>query len=94
MAPPRKRANAQLRRFPQVEIALVAKYLANGDYSLPDACVSVLEVLKHAAAELEIRVRPVWIDAEQLEQNNSWEWARLSDCAGMIIPPGLGLARR
>ena len=71
------------RPKPQLEIALVGKYI-----ELPDAYMSVTEALRHAgwAAGRSIKVR--WVDSEALTPENYA--ARLAGAAGVLVPGGFG----
>jgi CTP synthase len=71
------------RRKPELEIALVGKYI-----ELPDAYLSVSEALRHAgwAHERDIRIR--WVDSEALTAENLE--ARLAGAAGVLVPGGFG----
>ncbi|CAN5815425.1 CTP synthase [soil metagenome] len=71
------------RPKPQLEIALVGKYI-----ELPDAYLSVTEALRHAgwAQERDAKVR--WVDSEALTVANVAE--RLGGVAGVLVPGGFG----
>lgn len=66
-----------------VNIGLVGKYVA-----LHDAYLSVVEALKHAGANLNIKINIKWIDAEKLENKENIK--ELSDCDGILVPGGFG----
>jgi CTP synthase len=68
---------------PELEIALVGKYIA-----LPDAYMSVTAALDHAgwAQGYDIKVR--WIDSETLTEED-YE-AELAGAAGIVVPGGFG----
>ena len=71
------------RPKPQLEIALVGKYI-----ELPDAYMSVTEALRHAgwAQGRSIVIR--WVDSEALTPDNYAE--RLAGAAGVVVPGGFG----
>ncbi|MEJ7751840.1 MAG: CTP synthase [Candidatus Limnocylindrales bacterium] len=71
------------RPKPQLEIALVGKYI-----ELPDAYLSVTEALRHAgwAQERDAKVR--WVDSEALTAADVTE--RLDGVAGVLVPGGFG----
>jgi CTP synthase len=71
------------RPKPQLEIALVGKYI-----ELPDAYLSVTEALRHAgwAQGRSIVVR--WVDSEALTTDNFEE--KLGGAAGVLVPGGFG----
>ena len=68
----------------EVVIALVGKYI-----QLHDAYLSVVEALKHAG--LENNVKPVikWVDSEEVTVENAQEV--FAGCHGIIIPGGFGI---
>jgi CTP synthase len=68
---------------PEVEIALVGKYI-----ELPDAYLSVTESLKHAAWANGADARIRWVDSEGLTAENVDE--RLAGAAGVLVPGGFG----
>jgi len=77
----------------EVSIALVGKYCAN-----PDAYVSVVKALEHAALEAGFRLRLSWVDSSSLEDSirkqdsakydAAWEAVRNAD--GVLVPGGFG----
>ncbi|HQG00501.1 MAG TPA: CTP synthase [Clostridia bacterium] len=79
---------AMIERLKKIEdevvIALVGKYI-----QLHDAYLSVVEALKHAG--LENNVKPVikWVDSEEVTAENAQEV--FADCHGIIIPGGFGI---
>jgi len=68
-----------------IPIALVGKYTG-----LDDAYLSVIEALKSAAVFHGRKAEIVWIDSEQLEQNDKETWKELKKCKGMVVPGGFG----
>lgn len=73
-----------------VSIAIIAKYLATGDYELTDSYVSLIESLRYAAWHQEIELEILFINAEQLESNNSSAQKELRRATGIIVPIGWG----
>jgi len=71
------------RSKPELEIALVGKYI-----SLPDAYMSVTASLDHAgwAQDYDINVR--WVDSEALTEENYEQ--QLAGAAGIVVPGGFG----
>lgn len=69
-----------------VKIAIVGKYIQLGD-----AYISIVESLKHAAAEQDSKVEIKWVLSERLD-NASPEEAEelLGDVQGIIVPGGFG----
>ncbi len=71
------------RPKPQLEIALVGKYI-----ELPDAYLSVTESLSHAgwAEEHDVKVR--WVNSEALSDEDYEQ--KLAGAAGIVVPGGFG----
>ncbi|MGE5370420.1 MAG: CTP synthase [Solirubrobacterales bacterium] len=68
----------------RVRIALVGKYV-----ELPDAYLSIVESLQHAALYNQHLVDIKWIQAEDLE-NGHTAAELLGDCDGILVPGGFG----
>jgi CTP synthase len=71
------------RPKPQLEIALVGKYI-----ELPDAYMSVTEALRHAGWSEGRSIVVRWVDSEALTEEN-YE-GRLAGAAGVLVPGGFG----
>jgi CTP synthase len=71
------------RPKPQLEIALVGKYI-----ELPDAYMSVTEALRHAGWGHGRSIVVRWVDSEVLTSDNYVE--RLAGAAGVLVPGGFG----
>ena len=69
------------------KIAMVGKYFATGDFTLSDAYLSVIESIKHAAAQYDIKPKMRWIDSTQIEKEGT---KILKGFDGMIVPGGFG----
>mmetsp|Transcript_65318 Transcript_65318/g.144488 ORF Transcript_65318/g.144488 Transcript_65318/m.144488 type:complete len:622 (+) Transcript_65318:84-1949(+) len=77
----------------EVSIAVVGKYTGN-----PDAYVSVVKALQHAALEAGFHLGIVWVDSSALEPNikqvdaNLYEasWKALRSAQGVLVPGGFG----
>ena len=67
----------------EVTIAIVGKYV-----SLEDSYLSVIESIKHAGYENNVKTNIKMIDAETLSNENIRE--KLKDCRGIIVPGGFG----
>lgn len=67
----------------KVKIALVGKYV-----SLHDAYLSIVESLKHGGMANSADVDILWIDSEQLTEENAKE--QLKDAGGILVPGGFG----
>jgi len=66
----------------EVAIAIVGKYAA-----LPDAYLSIVESLNHAATFYKRKARIVWVQAEDVEQDPA---KQLAGVAGILVPGGFG----
>lgn len=71
----------------KVNIAVVGKYFATGDFNLSDVYVSIIEALR--AASWHNKVKPVlhWIDSEKIEKHGI---SLLEGMDGIVITPGFG----
>ena len=67
-----------------VKIALVGKYVA-----LHDAYLSVAEALRHAGYWCDAKVDIMWIDSENVTEENVGEI--LKDADGILVPGGFGI---
>ncbi len=67
----------------EVKIGVCGKYT-----SLKDAYKSIIESFVHAGVENNVKVKIVWIEAEDLEGNDSNK--DLKDLSGILIPGGFG----
>ncbi|MFH1623512.1 MAG: CTP synthase [Candidatus Aenigmatarchaeota archaeon] len=72
-----------------VRIGIVGKYFDVGDYKLPDAYVSVIEAIKHAAAANDTRADIVWLDSKAYEKDPA-AVKELAEYDGIIVPGGFG----
>lgn len=68
-----------------VNIAIVGKYFATGDYVLSDAYLCVVESLKHAGVKLGVKINIDWLNSEQ----ENWG-EELKKYDGVIVPQGWG----
>lgn len=71
----------------RVRIAIVGKYLKEGDYTITDSYVSICHALQHAGAELQVGVDIVWLDAHQVEHDQK---NMLHNIDGILVPGGFG----
>ncbi len=67
----------------EVNIALVGKYI-----QLHDAYISVVEALKHGGIASKATVNILWVDSEQVTEENVSEI--LADADGILVPGGFG----
>jgi CTP synthase len=82
-----KMVQATKIKKPEVNIGIVGKYFASGDFSLGDSYISVIEAIKHAAAYNKCKVKIHWLGAEDVEKNGVKAFKGLD---GLIIPQGWG----
>ena len=76
-----------------VRIALVGKYIKT-----PDAYMSLVKSLEHAAMHIRRNLDLIWIDSEHLDpalqktEPETWQkaWDTLKSASGLIIPGGFG----
>jgi CTP synthase len=73
-----------------VKIAIIAKYIATGDYELKDSYYSLIESLNFASWNNTIGITLDFINAEQLEKDTPNAVQRLKDADGIIVPIGWG----
>jgi CTP synthase len=83
----RKMVQATKTKSPEVNIGIVGKYFASGDFSLGDSYISVIEAIKHAAAFNKCKVKTHWLGAEDVEKQGTKAFKGLD---GLIIPQGWG----
>lgn len=73
-----------------VNIAIIAKYIATGDYELKDSYVSLIESLNFAGWHNEVGVNILFLNAESLEQDDPHTVGELKKPDGIIVPIGWG----
>lgn len=73
-----------------LSIAIIAKYIATGDYELEDSYHSLIEALKHAGWYNEVNLKLEFINAEALDQGDAAALERLHSAHGVIVPIGWG----
>jgi CTP synthase len=66
---------------PAVRIALVGKYV-----EMPDAYISVIESLRHAAVHCGADLQLVWVNSEHLDE----DMTPLEGVDGIVVPGGFG----
>lgn len=72
-----------------VEIAIVGKYFATGDYELRDSYAALMDALDHAAWSHGVTVKTRWINSARIEKGEE-VGKLLSGVAGVIVPIGWG----
>ncbi|MCI5050962.1 MAG: CTP synthase [Candidatus Pacebacteria bacterium] len=75
----------------EVSIAVVGKYFGTGDFVLSDAYVSVIEALKFSAAQLKIKIKIDWLQAQDFEgSDKNKNLKQLKKYDGVLVPGGFG----
>ncbi len=72
-----------------IAVALVGKYFETGEFVLPDAYISVIEAIKHAAWAAGRKPEIQWVNSEEFEKNSK-AISRLKEFDGVIVPGGFG----
>ena len=70
----------------EVKIGIVGKYFASGHFTLSDAYISVIEAIKHASYNQDLKPVISWVDSEKVLQNPTM----LKEYQGIIVPGGFG----
>ncbi len=73
-----------------LDIAVVGKYFATGDYTLVDSYISVVEALRHACWQNNRMPRLHWINSEDFEKNPKNLPGVLKNMDGILVPGGFG----
>lgn len=71
-----------------VEIAIVGKYFAAGDYQLKDSYAALFDALDHAGIQEDVTVKTRWVDAEKVTEDTLESTIGRPD--GIIVPIGWG----
>ncbi len=71
-----------------VEIAIVGKYFAAGDYQLKDSYAALFDALDHASVHEDVAVTTRWVDAEKVTEDNVE--SVIGYPHGIIVPIGWG----
>jgi CTP synthase len=72
-----------------VRIGIVGKYFDIGLYRLPDSYISVIEAVKHASANNNVKPKIEWIDSKEFEKDER-KLSILDSLNGIIVPGGFG----
>jgi CTP synthase len=75
----------------KVKIGIVGKYFDIGAFKLSDSYISVIEAVKHAAWNNNVRPEIEWIDSKIFEKQPR-KIASLKKVDGIIVPGGFGLS--
>jgi CTP synthase len=73
----------------EVKIGIVGKYFETGDFVLPDAYISVIESLKHAAWHNGRRPKIEWINSDLYEKDKQ-QLKELNNFNCLVVPGGFG----
>ncbi len=73
----------------EVKIGIVGKYFATGGYILSDSYISIIESIKHASINQNLKPKIVWLNSEEYEKNPS-KLSELKKLDGVIVPGGFG----
>lgn len=85
-----RRMVAKIRKADKpLDIAVVGKYFATGDYTLVDSYISVVESLRHACWQNGRLPRLHWINSEDFERDPK-NVTKLKDMDGILVPGGFG----
>lgn len=71
----------------EIEIAIVGKYFSTGGYKLRDSYAALFDALDHASWNLGIRIKNIWIDAQDVEKKGT---DIIGKPDGIIVPIGWG----
>jgi CTP synthase len=72
-----------------VEVAIVGKYFATGDYELRDSYAALMDALDHAGWHEGVHVKTRWVNAERIEKGESPD-KLFAGVVGVIVPIGWG----
>jgi CTP synthase len=73
----------------KINIGIVGKYFATGNFTLADSYISVIEAIKHAAWANNRQPILCWINSEEFEKDQT-KLAELKKYDGIIVPGGFG----
>lgn len=91
IAPWRELVEKVMKKQPKtIQVGIIAKYIATGDYELVDSYASLLESLKHASWANEVNLEIVFINAEDVENKKTKAMTDLKRVDGIIVPIGWG----
>lgn len=72
-----------------IEIAIVGKYFATGDYELRDSYAALMDSLDHAGWHKGVTIQTRWVNSARIENGESVE-KLLHGVNGVIVPIGWG----
>ena len=80
----------QKKRSLPITVAIIAKYIATGDYELEDSYQSLVESLKIASWHSDVDLKITFINAEALEKAGKKAQEDIAKAQGIIVPIGWG----
>ncbi|MGB0757131.1 MAG: CTP synthase [Patescibacteria group bacterium] len=72
-----------------INIAMIGKYFATGEFTLSDSYISVIEALKSAGIHQKVDVEFTWVSSEDFEKNKK-KLSYLDQFDGIVVPGGFG----
>ncbi len=81
--------NIEKSKKKELEIAIVGKYFATGDYELRDSYAALLDALDHAGWQYNVSIKPRFINSERIEKGEHIG-SLLDGARGIIVPIGWG----
>ncbi len=73
----------------RIEIGIVGKYFATGDYELRDSYAALMDALDHAGWAQGVSVKTRWVNSQKIENGEKVE-VLLKGVDGVIVPIGWG----
>ena len=73
-----------------VKIAIIAKYIATGDFELKDSYTSLIEALEHSCWANKYNLELMFVNAEDVEKSEAKSLHQLAQAQGIIVPIGWG----
>lgn len=73
-----------------VKIAIIAKYIATGDFELKDSYTSLIEALEHSCWDNKLNLDLMFVNAEDIEKGDKKALEQLAEAQGIIVPIGWG----
>jgi len=83
----RKMVATSKKSTKEVDIGIVGKYFATGDFTLADSYISVIEAIKHACTVNKCCPNLHWINTDEIEVSGT---KMLEKYDGIIVPQGWG----
>jgi len=73
----------------EVKVGIVGKYFDIGEFILKDSYISVIEAVKHAAWQNDLKPEIIWVDSKNFEREPD-KIEILKSVDGVIVPGGFG----